>query len=263
MSTDATNGGGGTVEVELFVKAGKNGESLGGCPVCQRFFMILLSKAEYHPEMSLIVTTVNPSKHLPDILRSQSTTRLPVLRYGDEIISEPDEIVQYIDRLFHYPPMTYDNKEAARAGRDVFQKFSFYVKDVSHSKESLVAELRRLDDYLVESGHRFLCRDLLDDLDCILLPKLHIIRVVSKALKDVDIPAQFKGLWRYLSAAYDTPAFRNSCPSDQEIVDYWQSKPECPTLSKEKAAFYNPDDAPPRYSFGVPDGTPEPLPMKA
>lgn len=84
----------------------------------------------------------------------QSTTRLPVLRYGEEVISEPDEIVQYIDRLFHYPPMSYDNKDAARACRDVFQKFSFYVKDVSHSKEQLVAELRRLDNYLVESNHR-------------------------------------------------------------------------------------------------------------
>lgn len=61
----------GSVEVELFVRAGKDGETLGGCPVCHRFFMILLTKAEYHPEMSLIVTTVNPARNLPDILREQ------------------------------------------------------------------------------------------------------------------------------------------------------------------------------------------------
>ena len=33
-----------TTKVELFVKAGQDGESYGGCPVCQRFFMVLLTK---------------------------------------------------------------------------------------------------------------------------------------------------------------------------------------------------------------------------
>lgn len=71
---EGQNGGhaeAGSVEVELFVRAGKNGESLGGCPVCHRFFMMLLMKAEYHPEMSLIVTTVNPARNMPDVLRAQ------------------------------------------------------------------------------------------------------------------------------------------------------------------------------------------------
>ena len=31
-------------QVELFVKAGRDGESYGGCPICQRFFMLLLIK---------------------------------------------------------------------------------------------------------------------------------------------------------------------------------------------------------------------------
>jgi len=55
-------------EVELFVKAGKNGEALGGCPVCQRFFMVLLIKAEHNRDMSLVVTTVNPARPPPELV---------------------------------------------------------------------------------------------------------------------------------------------------------------------------------------------------
>jgi len=36
-------------------------------------------------------------------------------------------------------------------------------------------------------------------------------------------------------------------------VEHWQSKPECPSLSKTAAAYYS-TDAPPRYSFDVPPG---------
>lgn len=252
----------GSVEVELFVRAGKDGETLGGCPVCHRFFMILLTKAEYHPEMSLIVTTVNPARNLPDILREQGAAiRLPVLRYADEVVSDPDEMLGMIDRLFHYPPMNYDSAPAARACRDIFSKFSFFVKDVAHTHDTLLGELVRLDQYLNETGRRYLSRDLPDHLDCLTLPKLQIIRVVAKALKGFDIPAELRGVWRYLAAAYDTPAFRNSCPSDQEIVELWQSKPECPSLGRQAAAFYS-TSTPARYSFDVPPGTPTPPPLK-
>ena len=66
----ASGGGGGTGvrEVELFVKAGRNGEALGGCPVCQRFFMILLTKAEHNRDLSLVVTTVNPARPPPELV---------------------------------------------------------------------------------------------------------------------------------------------------------------------------------------------------
>jgi len=57
-----------------------------------------------------------------------SVSRLPCLRYGDDIIADPDEMVLYIDATFRYPPMPYDNVAAARACRDVFSRFSFYVK---------------------------------------------------------------------------------------------------------------------------------------
>jgi hypothetical protein len=244
----------GTKEIELYVRAGKNGESLGGCPVCQRFFMVLLTKAEFNRDMSLVVTTVNAARPPIELLSVQvSASRLPVLRYGTDFISDPDDIDKYVDGIFHEPPMTYDNAAAARACRDFFSKFSFYIKSVAHSHDALLAELYRLNTYLDESHHRFLCRHDPDNLDCITLPKLQHVRVVSKALKGFDIPAQLTGLWSYLATAYQTPAFRNSCPSDQEIVEHWQNKPECPSLDKQAAQYYS-TEGKPRYSFDVPPG---------
>jgi len=64
---------GGVKEVELFVKAGKNGEALGGCPVCHRFFMILLTKAEHNRDLSLVVTTVNPARPPPELVGVSKT----------------------------------------------------------------------------------------------------------------------------------------------------------------------------------------------
>ena len=70
--SNATNGSQpaspGVKEVELFVRAGKNGEALGGCPVSHRFFMVLLIKAEHHRDMSLVVTTVNSARPPPELV---------------------------------------------------------------------------------------------------------------------------------------------------------------------------------------------------
>jgi len=60
-------------DVELFVRAGKNGESVGGCPVCQRFFMVLLIKAEHNQDMSLVVTTVNAARPPPELVAVSNT----------------------------------------------------------------------------------------------------------------------------------------------------------------------------------------------
>lgn len=244
-------------EVELYVKAGKDGECIGGCPVCQRFFMVLLTKAEFNRDMSLVVTTVNAAKPPVELQQLQvSASRLPVLRYGDDVISDPDEIDKYIDRIFHEPPMTYDNAAAARACRDVFSKFSFYIKEVSHSHDALLAELHRLNAYLDESHHRFLCRNDPDNLDCIMLPKLQHIRVAARALKGFDIPAQLTGLWSYLATAYETPAFRNSCPSDQEIIEHWQGKAECSSFDRKLTATARASTVVPAatHSWDVPAG---------
>ena len=236
--------------IELFVRAGKDGESCGGCPLCQRLFMVLLKKANA-AQLTFTVTTVNMAKPPADFKKLSG--RVPTIVHGGEISSDPDEMLQYIDQRFPYPPMAYDNVRAANVCMNVFSKFSFYIKEVSHSADALLAELSKLDDYLQSSDNKFLCRDEEDHLDCLMLPKLQHIRVAAKAYKDFDIPAYMKGLWSYLATAYSTDLFRKTCPSDQEIVYHWSSKPELSLLSREKTIFYS-TEGKMRYSFEVPKG---------
>ena len=210
--------------------------------------MILLMKANAG-ELTFTVQTVSMAKAPTDFKKIAS--RLPVVMHGSEIISDPDEMIQYVDEHFPYPPMAYDNVKAAEASMNVFSKFSFYIKDVSHSPAPLLAELRRLNSYIEQSPHKFLCRDVPDHLDCMMLPKLQHIRVVAKAYKDFDIPKEFRGVWQYLANAYHYDVFRKTCPSDQEIVYHWMCKPELPRLGKDKELHYSPEGAA-RYSFDVP-----------
>ena len=129
-------------EVELYVKAGKDGD-VGGCPLCQRLNMILLMKQNLGT-LKLHVTTINMAKPPTDFKKIAS--RLPAIVHGEETLTDPDEMVQYIDKHFHYPPMAYDNVKAAEACRDVFSKFSFFIKDVATTPAALVAELQKLND---------------------------------------------------------------------------------------------------------------------
>jgi hypothetical protein len=218
-------------KVELFVKAAKDGVSPAGCPLCQRINMILLMKANLG-QCKLTVTPINMAKPPPEFKKIAS--RLPAIIHEDETLTDPDEMVAYIDKHFHYPPMAYDNVKAAEACRDVFSKFSFFIKDVATSPAALIAELQKLNDYLASSPHKYLCRDGPDHLDCIMLPKLQHIRVASRELKDFEIPNELTALWRYMDKAYHTDEFTQTCPSDQEIVSHWVDKPLCPQYTKEK-----------------------------
>ena len=240
--------------LELFVRAGKDGESFGGCPVCQRIFMVLLAKAD-GGALTFTVTTVNVARPPPEFRRVAS--RLPAVLHGAEVLTDPDEMAAYVDTHFPIPPLAADSYAATDACRDVFSRFSFFIKDVSHSSAPLLAELARLDAFLAAAGTRFLCADSPSHLDCLVLPKLQHIRVACGALKGLDIPCHLVALWRYLAAAYDSELFRRTCPADAEILYHWLSKPELAGLGKQREHALLIDDTTPVFSFSVPDGVPD------
>lgn len=48
-------------------------------------------------------------------------------------------------------------------------------------------------------------------------------QVVCKEYRDFAIPAELKGLTRYLENAYKQDEFRYTCPNDSEILIAYQS----------------------------------------
>jgi len=86
-------------DVELFVKAGKDGVSNSGCPLCQRLFMILLMKAKLGT-LKLTVTTINMAKPPPDFKKvRRSVVFIFKLSYLDV---KSSDIVSFL-RYSFYP----------------------------------------------------------------------------------------------------------------------------------------------------------------
>jgi glutathione S-transferase len=75
---------------------------------------------------------------------------------------------------------------------DIFSKFSYFIKQVSHSADHLLKELQAINDYLETANTRYLCGDKLTHLDCLMLPKLQHIRVAAKAFKEFHLHASIQ-----------------------------------------------------------------------
>jgi len=108
-----------TSPVELFVRAGRDNQLLAGCPQCQQVFLALAVKSQYGP-LTLSVTAVNPARPPTDLRGAFS--RLPAVRHEGEMLTDVDEILQYIDNLFPQPSLHYDCHAATEACQDVFSK---------------------------------------------------------------------------------------------------------------------------------------------
>ncbi|KAK0061551.1 chloride intracellular channel protein 1 [Biomphalaria pfeifferi] len=234
--------------VQLYVRAGWDGTGYGACPFCQRFYMVLDLKAKGHA-LTYDIISVNTARPPPEFRKFAN--RLPVLKHDDEVIMDTEEIQQYLDVHFPKPDLRYTNRDAHTACLDVFSKFSFFIKNVSHTPDHLLKELSYLDSYLDRTGNKFMCGDELTNLDCNVLPKLQHIRVASKAFKDFEIPGSMTYLWGYLANAYKNDTFKKTCPSDQEIVHHWSEKKETTPLPESKQKLYMVESTP-RFSLDIP-----------
>jgi len=104
------------------------------------------------------------------------------------------------------------------------QKFNILLKGLGDEK-AVTRILVRIDEYLQENDDAlFLVGDRLARADCYFLPIIQHVRVAGKAYKNYEIPTELSYLWRYLARAYDTDAFKESCPADREIITHYTDK---------------------------------------
>ena len=161
-----------------------------------------------------------------------SRKAVPVLRHGDDIIDDPMEIGEYLEKIFPDPSLASKNQRAVAAGvNNAFAKFSALIRNREPSKDNilrdhLIEELRKLDGFLRsdESPGVFLDGDELKLPDCYLLPKLYQIKVAAGELKGFTIPEEFAAVKRYLKTAEKTPEFKHTAPLEEEIVLGWKRK---------------------------------------
>ncbi|MCJ8747788.1 hypothetical protein PDJAM_G00157610 [Pangasius djambal] len=222
--------------IELFVKAGIDGESIGNCPFSQRLFMILWLKG-----VIFNVTTVDLKKKPADLQNLAPGTNPPFMTFNGEVLVDVNKIEEFLEERLtppRYPKLAVKHPESNIAGIDVFSKFSAYIKNSCRYannglEKALLKSLKKLDDFLQSplpeeidannpdnpgpSTRNFLDGPDLTLADCNLLPKLHIIMIVAKKYRNFEIPADMKGIWRYLNSAYQREEFTSTCPAAREI----------------------------------------------
>ncbi|XP_004594250.2 chloride intracellular channel protein 6 [Ochotona princeps] len=223
-------------DITLFVKAGYDGESIGNCPFSQRLFMILWLKG-----VIFNVTTVDLKRKPADLQNLAPGTNPPFMTFDGDVKTDVNKIEEFLEEKLappRYPKLGPQHPESNSAGNDVFAKFSAFIKNTKKDaneiyEKNLLKALKKLDTYLnsplpdevdanspedtAVSGRKFLDGDELTLADCNLLPKLHIIKIVTKKYRDFEFPSEMTGLWRYLNNAYARDEFINTCPADQEI----------------------------------------------
>lgn len=222
--------------IELFVKAGSDGESIGNCPFSQRLFMILWLKG-----VVFSVTTVDLKRKPADLQNLAPGTHPPFITFNSEVKTDVNKIEEFLEEVLcppKYLKLSPKHPESNTAGMDIFAKFSAYIKNSRPEanealERGLLKTLQKLDEYLNSplpdeidensmedikfSTRRFLDGDEMTLADCNLLPKLHIVKVVAKKYRNFDIPKGMTGIWRYLTNAYSRDEFTNTCPSDKEV----------------------------------------------
>lgn len=158
--------------MELFVKAGPDGTSVGDCPFTHFVRAVLAFKGldcQVHP--------CTPDTK-PDWLVKNFAGKMPCFRDEERTVTESSEIVSYIDSK--YPkPQFYSGPEveaATAALSGLFPALANYIKKVSHDpalEERLLEETAKLEDLLEKSQGPFLFGGNLSILDLSLAPKLY------------------------------------------------------------------------------------------
>ncbi|XP_034565163.1 chloride intracellular channel protein 3 [Notolabrus celidotus] len=227
-------------KIELFVKASVDAEGVGNCPFCQRIFMIIWLKG-----VNFQITTVDMIRDPPTLKALAPGSQPPFLRYNDEVITDTNKIEEFLEKTLappQCPKLCCRYKESNGAGEDIFRTFSAYIKNPSPElndirEKKFLTTLVKLNHYLetplpheldqnpnaTVSSRLYLDSESFTLADCNLLPKLNIVKVVCKHYRDFDIPAQLKGLTRYLENAYKEDQFRYTCPPESEIIVAYQS----------------------------------------
>ena len=130
-----------------------------------------------------------------------------------------------------FPAMNMNSlKEAEDVCSNVYIKFHPYLKSPAGDPQeqtklrALLSELKRINDYLDEQATKFLSGDEMTFVDCDIMPKLQHIRVAGKYYKNLEMPQELQALWSYMARCYQTKAFQESCPFDQDILMHYEGK---------------------------------------
>ncbi|VDD74945.1 unnamed protein product [Mesocestoides corti] len=213
-------------EVRLFVRASITDRStIGACLICHQWLMVF----RYMVEMDLIrleVVPISYDNEPEDYKCLHCSKRLPAafLPEFQLAASTPDELESLLSK-FQCPQLAlpFESEEVATATQayiDVYKNVLNFIRN--NSENPLLHALKRLEEFLQSKNKRYLLGDQLTFADCMLMPKLQVMRVLLRACKQWDIPLELVYIWRYVKSMYETTAFTVTCPLDRDILMHYK-----------------------------------------
>lgn len=151
----------------------------------------------------------------------------PALQYGDKIIADSYEIVQYMDATYPSPSLKPEgNEEAEKLTGNIFNLFSAWAKchkgpEAAKAEADFTAELQKIDDYLGKGSGPFLCGGGWSVADCNLVPRLYHISTVAQHYLNYTKMKEMANVSKYMDYTFSTPEFKATDYPREWVLTGW------------------------------------------
>ena len=138
----------------------------------------------------------------------------PTLQFGDRMIGDSYEIVQYLDATYPSPSLKPPgNTEAEAATGNIFNLFSAYAKhfkepEAAEAEAKFTAEMWKIDAFLGKSEGPLLCGAGWSVADCALAPRLYHISTVLEHYMSYSKHKEMANVTKYMQHVFSTPEFK-------------------------------------------------------
>jgi len=164
-----------TNKMELYIKAGPDGESSGDCPFAHFVRAVIVAKGL---ECKIIPRT---KENKPDWLINDFEGKMPCLKNGDDIIIESSKIVSYLEEKFPENKIECEQDESVlHLTQGLFPSLALFIKQKEYDpklEKRLADEIGKLDRHMETSGGPYLCRKTVTLADFNLAPKLFHLKI--------------------------------------------------------------------------------------
>lgn len=206
----------------LAFQVSPDGKSLGDCPFTHR--ANLAFKVKKVPVTYVLIDLSNKPKWFSTV---NPAGTVPALSYGDHIITESADMVEYLDATYPSPSLKpQGNQEAEEVTKNVFGLFIAWVKQYKDSntgqaEADFTAELHKIDSFLAKSGGPMLCGREWSVADCTMVPRLYHITAVASHFMAYSKYKDMPNLSKYMQYAFSTDEFGATNYPPEWILPGW------------------------------------------
>ncbi|XP_065886428.1 uncharacterized protein [Dysidea avara] len=207
---------------KLYAKASPDGKGLGDCPFTQRANLALTIKG-VTPEYIYIDLHNKPDW----FFQINPEGSVPVLDTGDRKITQSAEIVIFAEEKYPNPTLRQPgNDKAMEVSQNIFNVFGAWAKNKEESKtgelkQAFIAELSKINDYLVSNGGPMLCGKEWSISDCHFAPRIYHIQAVAKHYLKYNGVGEMPGIKAYMDFVFNSEPFKRTGYPEEYILEGW------------------------------------------